>query len=119
MNQEFINLTAEKMHIEKVSGHLFKTVEEKQLKAVETLEVLYEQKLGMERRKIMDLEQKILEQNVYFERSVNVERSKHAAEIQELKRELSNKSNKEEIQQKIREREEELMSEYEIKLELL
>lgn len=37
LQQEFTELTTEKQHIEKVSGHLFKTVEEKQLKAVETL----------------------------------------------------------------------------------
>ena len=63
---------------------MFKNVEEKQMMAVESLEGLYEQKLARERRKIMDLEQKVLEQNVNTQVALSKQKAEHSQEVQQI-----------------------------------
>jgi hypothetical protein len=68
-----------------MSTHLFESVEEGQVKAVESLEKLYESKLVLERDRVLTLEQKLMEDRLVFERQLKDLEARHHYEVQEIR----------------------------------
>jgi hypothetical protein len=68
-----------------MSAQLFDTVENCQMRAVDELEKLYESKLLIERNRVLNLEQKVLEDRMVFEQKLRELEDRHHHQIEAIR----------------------------------